>query len=106
MYKLTNFGTITRIPLTESNIQNIEGQTIIENDLINVRSLYNGSSFANKFSITLLEPGTFYLSGNRFNSHDDGKLTIDGGVFEFGYIRINSTIINANANGGYEFTVD
>ncbi len=107
LYKLTAFGTLTEIPLTNDNIQSIEGETTTTGfERIEVKSVFNGSTYKNRFSIMLLEPGTFYLAGDSFKSHNDGKLSITGGVYSLNYVEINSTIVNANENGAYEFVVN
>lgn len=106
LYKLTSFGTIAVIPLTSDSITNIEGETIVENQTITARSLFDGASYRNKFSITLPESGIFYLAGSGFLTDNDGKLRIDGGIYEKGLITISSTMVDANANGAYVFTVN
>ncbi|WAC02540.1 hypothetical protein N7U66_02200 [Lacinutrix neustonica] len=59
LYKLTSFGTIAVIPLTSENITTIEGETLVENQTITARSIFDGASYKNKFSITLPNPEYF-----------------------------------------------
>ncbi|WP_044397996.1 hypothetical protein [Lacinutrix sp. Hel_I_90] len=106
LYKLTSFGTIAEIPLTSDNITNIEGETLVENQTITARSIFDGTSYKNKFSILLPESGIFYLAGSRFLTDNDGKLRMDGGIYEKALITISSTMVGANANGAYAFTVN
>ena len=106
LYKMNAFGTISKIPLTEENIANIEGETSILNGNISFSSLYNGTSYTNSFSIELVESGTYFLAGNRYLIDDNGQFRIFGGVSEFSFVEINSTIVNSNNFGGYEFTVN
>lgn len=106
LYKLNEFGSISMIPLMESNITPLEGNTTIVNGSLFVEAFFNGESYANTVSITLAETGTFYLAGLRFLQNNDGQLDIDGGVSEFAFVNINSTIVNANSEGGFEFFVN
>lgn len=105
LYKLNEFGSISMIPLTNSNINVLEGSTTIVNGSLFVEAFFNGQDYTNKVSITLAEAGTFYLAGLDF-LQNIGQLEIDGGVSEFAFVNINSNIVNANAEGGFEFFVN
>lgn len=106
LYKLNAFGTLSKIPLTDSSITVIEGNTTVENGSMFIEAFFNGTSYINKASITLPETGTFYLAGKRFLQNSDGKLEILGGVSEFAFVNISSAIVGANTQGGFEFTVN
>lgn len=105
LYKLTSFNTIAEIPLTLNSITTIEGETLIDNDAIVIRSFFDGTSYKNKFSISSTETGTFYLAGSNF-INNNGMFYINGGIYERADVFINSTIVNANTNGAYEFVVN
>ncbi|WP_299886778.1 hypothetical protein [uncultured Lacinutrix sp.] len=106
LYKENAFGTISKIPLTLDSISSIEGETAVLSGNAYVSCIYDGTSFKNKFSINLPEAGTFYLASERFLSDNNGELRISGGIYELGNVNINTIIVNANANGAYEFTVN
>lgn len=95
-----NSSTVA-IPLTDAFITNMEGITEtseLYNRNLKVKSIFNGTSYKNKFSIILPEAGTYFLSTNPY------RLT--GGERPIGYVSIRSKIINSNAAGQYEFTVN
>ena len=45
-------------------------------------------------------------NSSHFSIQNIGQLEIDGGVSEFAFVNINSNIVNANAEGGFEFFVN
>ena len=106
LYKENAFGTISEIPLTNSNISSIEGNTTIENGYLFIEAFFTGVNYKNKVSITLAEEGTYYLAGSQFINSNDGKVNINGGIYELAFIDIHSQIVNSNQNGGFEFTVN
>lgn len=106
LYKLNGFGTVSQIPLTTDSITNFNGETLINGNYIEVISYFDGSGYKNKFTITLAESGTYYLAGLNFLNANTGEFTIHGGIYEFGFINIKSTISNSNANAAYQFIVN
>lgn len=108
LYKETGFGTLSKIAVTNQNIETTEGRIESFNDILQVRNTYdaNTNTFRSKFSITLKEEGTFYISSDRFNFEDLGAITIYGGVVELGVVSITTSIDNAEDNGGYKFVVN
>lgn len=106
LYKLNEFGSISKIPLSESNISSIEGNTFIQNGSLFTEAIFDGISYKSKCSITLAESGTYFLADERFLIDNNGTLNILGGVSEFSFVNITSTIVNANENDGYEFIVN
>ncbi|SHH61796.1 hypothetical protein [Winogradskyella jejuensis] len=107
LYKETAFESVVQIPLNESSIEVNSGDVRLNNQLIEVISLYDGNTFRSKFSIRLLESGTFYLAGPRllFNN-SGGETTINVGVYEKGFVDITSKIINSDEDGKFVFTVN
>lgn len=108
LYKETGFGTLSTIEVTNDNIEISEGIADSFNDIIQIRNVYDAAtnSFRSQFSIVLRETGTYYLSSNRFNFNDSGEIIVSGGIFELGFVTISTTILNAEANGGYKFIVN
>ena len=107
LYRETGFGTLSPISILEEDVQTSTGTTDVSNEFITVRSYYDAmtNSFRSKFSITLKESGTFFLSDNRFGFNDFRGITISGGIFELGFVQINTSINNANTDGAFEITV-
>jgi hypothetical protein len=105
LYKETGFGTLSKISVTNANIETTEGIAESFGETIELRSVYNSNTntFRNKFAISLRELGTFYLSNNRY---DFDGIKISGGIYELGLVTITTTINNSNTEGGYKFTVD
>ena len=108
LFKETGFGTLSKIAVTNADIEASEGNTQSFNDIIEIQSVYDSgtNTFRNKFSITLKESGTFYLSHSRFDFDDFRSIEISGGIYELGFVTITSNITNANSDGGYTFTVN
>lgn len=108
LYKETGFGTLSKIAVTNQNIETTEGLIESFNDVLQVRNTYDATTntFRSKFSITLKEEGTFYISSDRFNFEDFRAITIYGGVVELGVVSITTSIANAEDNGGYKFVVN
>ncbi len=108
LFKETGFGTLSEIIVSNSDIENITGTTEVNSEFINVINVYDSDSdsFKSTFSITLKETGTFFLSDKRFGFDDFSGIRISGGVFELGFVEINTSIQNSNAEGAYEFIVN
>ncbi|MFI1771383.1 hypothetical protein [Thalassobellus citreus] len=102
LYKETNFNTLSIIPINNDVLEIITGNATVNNEYIQVESPYNSNTFTSKFSITLLESGTFYLSGNGYNNAVYFDVNTNGKE----YISISSEIINSNDNNYYKFTVN
>jgi len=106
LYKLTDFGTVVKIPLLEEHINVIDGEVTLgahtDGTTITVKSFFDGSQYRSKIGIQLLEAGNYYIT-DAFNN--SGNVIITGGDYNLSYIRINSKIVNANNEGEYEFTV-
>lgn len=101
LYKATTFGTITaigQVPLTEDLITSIEGEIEIKDPLgiLQVSSIFDGTSYKNKFSILLPEAGTYYLARD--------PLFLLGGTEDV--VRIHSIIADTILYDGYEFVVN
>ncbi|GGI57449.1 hypothetical protein GCM10011444_17580 [Winogradskyella haliclonae] len=107
LYKETAFQSVVEIPLNENSINITEGDVRLNNQLIEVISIYDGNSFRSKFSIQLLESGVYYLAGPEllFNN-SNGETTVNLGVYERGYVNITSRIVNSDEQGKYIFTVN
>ena len=66
LYKKTNFNTFAKIPITNDVIEVLNGTVTTSNEYIQVKSFLKDDKFVSEFRISLLESGTFYLSGNNF----------------------------------------
>ncbi|MBT8244579.1 MAG: hypothetical protein HKP48_05875 [Winogradskyella sp.] len=108
LYKETDFGTLSKIAVTNQDIEASEGIVESFGDIIQIRNFYDTdtNTFRSKFSITLKETGTYYLSSNQFNFEDFRGISISGGIYELGFVTITTNILNTEENGGYIFVVN
>jgi hypothetical protein len=106
LFKETNFNTLSKIPIKNENIMTTEGLVTVNEEWIQIENTFNGKDFTSKFSIELLESGTFYIAQSNFGNTNDGKVYINGGGFNKGYITITSNILNSGTNNAYKFTVN
>ncbi len=111
LYRLNN-NTIERVPFDDLNINSIEGDVEIHannSDNIfpsfSITSTYNGTDFKNKFGITPVEPGTYFIGPND-SLNEEGEVNYTISNTPETTIYITSTIINSNNEGLYEFVVN
>lgn len=108
LYKEFNFGSPTKIPVNQNNIEIIYGDLIADNNINNphllVKNTLENGSFSSKFGIKLLETGTYYL-GSNYADNNNGTITIYSGNQE-GDLILKTTIVNANTDNFYQFTVN
>ncbi|MBQ0768701.1 MAG: hypothetical protein KBT58_05375 [Bizionia sp.] len=107
VYKLNSYGNLDRLVLNEDSITAIEGSVLViedpNNPYLQLQTVLTENSYKNKFGVTLLEPGTYYIGGD-YNAYN-GKI----GIYtynEFGSLNINTKIVNSNTEGLYVFTID
>jgi len=102
LYKYTNFGTVVKIPLLIEHLNVINGEIIINNTTISIRSFFDGAQYRSTFGIQLLEAGEYFIA----DAHNDlNSVEINGGDSNLGFVKIRSKIVNSNTDGRYEFTV-
>jgi len=106
LYKETSFGTLSKIPLTTDNLVVLDGAVTLNDEYLSINSDYNDNGFSCEFGIKLLETGTFYLANSSFNETNDGKIYINGGSNNKGYITIISKISNSNEQHAYKIIVN
>lgn len=108
LYKITDFGTIVKIPLLPENIEILEGDIILNNDEgsqdISFLSYYNGMQYKSKIGIQLQEAGNYFIASSQLHNNDK-YCYLNGGDFNINYIQIKSKIIESNLEGKYLFTV-
>lgn len=108
LFRETSFGTLSKIPLNEDNIEVTSGSVALNEAYIQITNLFNGDSYTSNFSIRLLETGTFYLANSTFDGNNIGRVYLYGSCYNNNStinINIISSIINSEANGAYKFTV-
>jgi len=108
LYKETNFGTLSKITVSQNNIEIISGDIIaddnVNNPTILVKNALLNDTFSSKFGIKLLESGTYYL-GSNYIDNNKGTITIYSGNSD-GDLILRTHIINSNADDFYQFTVN
>lgn len=107
LYKKTNFNTFAKIPITNDVIEVLNGTVTTSNEYIQVKSFLKDDKFVSEFRISLLESGTFYLSGNNFYDPDiNGKTYFNVNSTPNTNISLLSNIINSDEKNLYKFTVN
>lgn len=107
LYKKTNFNTFAKIPITNDVIEVLNGTVTTSNEYIQVKSFLKDDKFVSEFRISLLESGTFYLSGNNFYDPDiNGKTYFNVNSTPNTIISLLSNIINSDEKNLYKFTVN
>lgn len=107
LYKKTNFNTFAKIPITNDVIEILNGTVTTSNEYIQVKSFLKDDKFVSEFKISLLESGTFYLSGNNFYDSDiNGKTYFNVNSTPNTNISLLSNIINSDEKNLYKFTVN
>lgn len=107
VYKLNSYGNLDRLTLNENSITPIEGSVLViedtNNPYLQLQTVLIENTFKNKFGLTVLEAGTYYIGGD-YNAHN-GKISIYT-YNPFGSLNINTKIVNSNPEGLYTFTVN
>lgn len=107
MYKLNSYGNLDRLTLNENSITPIEGSVLViedpNNPYLQLQTVFTENTYKNKFGLTVLETGTYYIGGD-YNAYN-GKISIYS-YNEFGSVTINTKIVNSNPEGLYTFTVN
>lgn len=107
LYKKTDFNTFAKIPITNDVIEVLNGTVTTSNEYIQVKSFLKDDKFVSEFRISLLESGTFYLSGNNFYDPDiNGKTYFNVNSTPNTNISLLSNIINSDEKNLYKFTVN
>lgn len=107
LYKKTNFNTFAKIPITNDVIEILNGTVTTSNEYIQVKSFLKDDKFVSEFKISLLESGTFYLSGNNFYDSDiNGKTYFNVNSTPNTNISLLSNIVNSDEKNLYKFTVN
>ena len=107
LYKKTDFNTFAKIPVTNDVIEVLNGTVTTSNEYIQVKSFLKDDKFVSEFRISLLESGTFYLSGNNFYDPDiNGKTYFNVNSTPNTNISLLSNIINSDEKNLYKFTVN
>lgn len=107
LYKKTNFNTFAKIPITNDVIEVLNGTVTTSNEYIQVKSFLKDDKFVSEFRISLLESGTFYLSGNNFYDSDiNGKTYFNVNSTPNTNISLLSNIVNSDEKNLYKFTVN
>ncbi|MFS4481767.1 hypothetical protein ACKGJY_02030 [Hyunsoonleella sp. 2307UL5-6] len=101
LYKETNFGTLVKISVTDNNIEVINGNTYTDRHWINAENTFKDNKFSSVFGITLLESGTYYITGTNYDFDNDGIVW-----FYISDVNLASKIINSEDDGAYKFTVN
>lgn len=101
-------GDYLTVTLSSDDIVATEGDVTITGSAINVISTFDGNQFKSKFSITLNETGTFYLSGSGLASNSAfGLITVSiGSSNDFRFVDINTRIVNSDEQAKYTITVN
>ena len=105
LYKETNFGTLAKIEVTNDNIIVTEG--LVQNvydEIIEVKSSYNGTNFKSRFGIKLLETGTYYLASPNFDYTQ--AIYIQASFSYDKYLTIISKIKDSDEKGAFKFIVE
>ncbi|TYC14177.1 hypothetical protein ES677_06440 [Bizionia gelidisalsuginis] len=107
VYKLNSYGNFDRITLNDDSITTIEGSVFVvedpNNPYLQLKTVLTENTYKNKFGVTVLEAGTYYIGGD-FNTYN-GKI----GIYttnEFGTLNITTKIVNSNTEGRYIFTIN
>lgn len=107
VYKLNSYGNLDRLALNENSITPIEGSVLViedpNNPYLQLQTVFAENSYKNKFGLTVLETGTYYIGGD-YNAYN-GKISIYS-YNELGSVTINTKIENSNPEGLYTFTVN
>jgi len=110
LYKLTAYGTLSKIQLTENDITINAGDIIVNtnSEILNILFENDGNQYVNDFSIKLLDTGTYYLGSpnESFNTNSNYNINIYAMNYQNIDIHIFSSIINSNTDRLYEFTVN
>ncbi|TYB76630.1 hypothetical protein ES676_04610 [Bizionia saleffrena] len=107
VYKLNSYGNFDRITLNDDSITTIEGSVFVvedpNNPYLQLKTVLTENTYKNKFGVTVLEAGTYYIGGD-YNTYN-GKI----GIYttnEFGTLNITTKIVNSNTEGRYIFTIN
>lgn len=108
LYRINVYGNLEKVILNNDSVTSVDGETFLS---------YNGSdfwlqvgltqrddAFVNRFGITVLETGTYYLASNYY-LNNSGTITMYTNNIN-GFVQVFTTIVNANEDGMYEFTVE
>lgn len=107
VFKETSLNTLTEIVFSDDDIEVVDGGVLINNTTIESISLYDGTNFTCRFGLTLPGPGTYFISGPFLLFPDkSGTVIFDVGSNDSGALTLGSKIINSNADGAYELTVN
>jgi len=107
VYKLNSYGNLDRLTLNDESITILEGSVLVSEDSNNpylqIQTVLTENTYKNKFGLTVLEPGTYYIGGDY--SAYNGKISIYT-YNEVGSLNINTKLVNSNTEGLYGFIVN
>ena len=107
VFEETSLNTLSEIVLSDDDIEVVDGDVLINNNSIETNSIYDGSNFTCRFGLTLPGPGTYFISGPFLLFPDrSGTVIFDAGTNDSGALTLGSKIVNSNAEGAYEITVN
>lgn len=106
LYRQVDNTMIEQVDITENMIEIIEGDTALIDGVLNVISVYNGTSFNNSTRLVFDEPGTYFLAGSGLNAQSqNGSIVINAGSNDIGVVSINTQIINSDNQAKYTIIV-
>jgi len=108
LFKLNPYGNIENVSLNNDAISVIIGSTELIQDINNaylsVKLIKEEQFYVNIFGITPLETGTYFI-GSSYYQYNNGLIEIYSSN-DVGTVQINTTLLNANENGLYQFEVN
>lgn len=107
IFEETSIDTLSEIVLSDEDIEVVDGDVRINNNSIETISIYDGTNFTCRFGLTLPGPGTYFISGPFLLFPDkSGTVIFEVGSNDSGALTLGSKIVNSNADGAYEITVN
>lgn len=103
VFQQSNFDNPLPIRLSEDEIVVRTGQAQIYNEYFNATAELNGESFESYFGIKLKNSGSFFISSDIYNN---GMPTIFLDTRNGNSVNIATSIVRANAQNRYNFTVE